>query len=414
MSWGIFVRLFILNTFVSITVFPQVKTISESDKIKPDKVVKIRTTVTPRKSNVVFVGKAMEVIITPLDEFNNEIKEIPSGLQISITVNDLLAGSNQIGKQTIYGKTYLYLTPIKAHSFIDSNALKVGAFLIDSITGIPIRESGEYVNVIVEDHLPVPPYTSSIQIINEQTATVITNNQVKIQKNSDKFTFKWMNSCDINDSPLKKSYATDPNDTAFWIQDQCRVKYKFQIEEYPDFKVIDTFAHENRIVLSGKHLKDVFSYVRQGSMKSVIVHCFLICEDDVYKYANHQYGNKLVSDKKLIELIDDGTNCRCEVNIDDVNTIPDDYYLAQNYPNPFNPSTNIIYALPKESHVQLIVYDIFGRQVRTLVNEKQSTGYKNISWNGKNDKGMTVSSGTYIYTITAGDFVQVKKMHLIK
>jgi len=98
----------------------------------------------------------------------------------------------------------------------------------------------------------------------------------------------------------------------------------------------------------------------------------------------------------------------------DPNAIPTVFSLDQNYPNPFNPSTTINYALPKESNVKITVYNILGQPVRTLVNERQAASYQSIVWDGKNDKGMTVSSGTYIYIITAGDFVQTKKMNLLK
>ncbi len=89
--------------------------------------------------------------------------------------------------------------------------------------------------------------------------------------------------------------------------------------------------------------------------------------------------------------------------------IPDKFSLGQNYPNPFNPSTTIRYALPASSQVKLVVFDLLGREIATLVNEEQSSGWKEVIWNAGN-----ISSGIYFYKLTAGTFVEMKKMSLMK
>ena len=94
--------------------------------------------------------------------------------------------------------------------------------------------------------------------------------------------------------------------------------------------------------------------------------------------------------------------------------IPMVYSLEQNAPNPFNPQTTIRYALPKTSHVELIIYDMLGREVRRLVQDTQPAGYHTATWDGRNSRGQTVASGVYIYRVQAGDFVEVKKMTLVK
>ena len=94
--------------------------------------------------------------------------------------------------------------------------------------------------------------------------------------------------------------------------------------------------------------------------------------------------------------------------------MPTEFALKQNYPNPFNPSTQIQYALPSETRVVISIYDITGRKVRTLVNEVQSAGYRTVMWNATNEIGRPVSAGMYIYTIQAGDFIQNRKMVLMK
>ena len=94
--------------------------------------------------------------------------------------------------------------------------------------------------------------------------------------------------------------------------------------------------------------------------------------------------------------------------------LPEEFALGQNYPNPFNPSTQIRYALPEQSKVTIVIYNMLGGKVRTLVNDYQDAGYRNILWNATNDIGAPVSAGMYIYTIQAGSFYQAKKMILLK
>ena len=94
--------------------------------------------------------------------------------------------------------------------------------------------------------------------------------------------------------------------------------------------------------------------------------------------------------------------------------IPKQFELTSNYPNPFNPSTKFRYALPEGRNVKIIIYDINGSKVTELVNNYQGAGTYEVTWNGKNDSGMQVASGTYIYQVKAGDFVETKKMLLLK
>lgn len=91
------------------------------------------------------------------------------------------------------------------------------------------------------------------------------------------------------------------------------------------------------------------------------------------------------------------------------NLLPTQSRLSQNYPNPFNPSTQINYTIPKASNVTLKIYDILGREIATLVSGKNQPGEHSVSWNALN-----VPSGVYFYRIIAGDFVQTKKMLLMK
>ena len=103
-----------------------------------------------------------------------------------------------------------------------------------------------------------------------------------------------------------------------------------------------------------------------------------------------------------------------ELNIKNNKALPERFTLHQNYPNPFNPVTNLDYDLPEDAMVNITVFDMMGKVVRTLVNDQQSAGYKTLQWNAMSNNGQPVSSGLYIYTIQAGEFSKTRKMILFK
>lgn len=88
--------------------------------------------------------------------------------------------------------------------------------------------------------------------------------------------------------------------------------------------------------------------------------------------------------------------------------------LAQNYPNPFNPVTNIAFSLAQTSQVKLVIYNLKGQLIKSLINENLKAGYYNLQWNGKNSKGKQVSSGMYFYTLQTDSFTSTQKMILMK
>jgi len=103
-----------------------------------------------------------------------------------------------------------------------------------------------------------------------------------------------------------------------------------------------------------------------------------------------------------------------EVTGGDTPVLPQVFALYQNAPNPFNPSTVIRFDLPKPVHIVLSVYDVRGRLVSTLVDRQMNAGSKEIAWAATDKRGSTVSSGIYFYRLVAGEFVQTKKMVLLR
>ena len=100
------------------------------------------------------------------------------------------------------------------------------------------------------------------------------------------------------------------------------------------------------------------------------------------------------------------------VKIDGI--IPNKIFLHQNYPNPFNPVTTLRYDLPENGLVNITIYDMLGRQVKTLMDQTQDAGYRSVIWNATDDYGKPVSAGIYLYQIQAGGYIRTKKMVLLK
>jgi len=113
-------------------------------------------------------------------------------------------------------------------------------------------------------------------------------------------------------------------------------------------------------------------------------------------------------------------NIRAKIRTDEMmysnagEVLPSEFKLYSNHPNPFNPVTTIQYDLPSDGLVNVLVYDMTGRMVKTLVNGLQNSGQNYIKWNGTNDNGEQVSAGLYLYTIQIGEYIETKKMVLLK
>jgi len=103
------------------------------------------------------------------------------------------------------------------------------------------------------------------------------------------------------------------------------------------------------------------------------------------------------------------------VSVEELSDIlPRSFVLEQNFPNPFNPNSVIRYQLSAARDVELTIYNLKGQKIRTLVNTKKETGLHSVSWNGKDNAGNVVASGVYIYRMTAGEFVDAKKLTLLR
>jgi len=100
--------------------------------------------------------------------------------------------------------------------------------------------------------------------------------------------------------------------------------------------------------------------------------------------------------------------------IDDPPSQPKTVQLYTNYPNPFNPITLITYYLPKSMHVELVIYNVRGQEITTLVNDQREAGYNTTIWNGVDNQGRNVGSGVYLYKLTVDNYIDVRKMVLVR
>ncbi len=132
-----------------------------------------------------------------------------------------------------------------------------------------------------------------------------------------------------------------------------------------------------------------------------------------YSRANSNFDNFCVGTSSSYEVADNG-----EVLVGEplakTSPLPTAFELAQNYPNPFNPTTTIRYILSEAANVELVVINILGEQVKTLVNSAQAAGEHSVVWDGRNQSGSQVSSGIYFYKMTAGGATETRKMVMMK
>jgi len=135
---------------------------------------------------------------------------------------------------------------------------------------------------------------------------------------------------------------------------------------------------------------------------------------DLRHDASYAFRSGKSGSRKTLKLVV-GSRKFAEEQAGDIALVPDKFELLQNFPNPFNPETSIRFNLPEAATVRVVVYDQLGRVVRTLVNNDQRVaGYHTIVWDGRDDSGLAVASGIYVYKVAAGSYSAAKKMILLK
>lgn len=191
-------------------------------------------------------------------------------------------------------------------------------------------------------------------------------------------------------SPVDGVVVNENNTILSWyipVQSESQLSYTVEVSDNPDFTNPSSFNNLNELQFETTNLAPGEYYWRVKSSNGT--------EESIYS-----------SSAKF--------NVDGIVEVDDNEIQPIVYSLEQNYPNPFNPTTTIKFSLPESHFVSIKIYNMLGQEVRTLVNEQRNEGNHSIIWNGKDNSGNQLASGTYIYRIKAGDFTSTKKMILLK
>lgn len=141
---------------------------------------------------------------------------------------------------------------------------------------------------------------------------------------------------------------------------------------------------------------------RNRTLKAKVSGELFLGYNDAVFFDNVGYYVAFVSHKSLVSS-----------KVADGQGAPNDFSLFQNYPNPFNPSTHIEYSIPSRGNVLIKIYNSAGQLIRTLVNQEMEAGSHITTWDGKNDGGELVASGSYFYQVQVGEFASTKKMILL-
>ncbi len=184
---------------------------------------------------------------------------------------------------------------------------------------------------------------------------------------------------------------------------------------------------------SGVYTLMLWDYVNDKETPDSLLQYHFQSENDSLHWSyNNKYGRLIFSANKsykgkcnFIVTVEDDSNAVAQdtilVNVGNLTgiiaeqeQIPKEYVLYQNYPNPFNPETTIKYGLPKNSEIEIQIFDLLGRKIKTLKIGPQKAGYYLLKWNGTDDAGNPVASGVYLYQLRAGNFVQTRKMILMR
>ena len=192
-------------------------------------------------------------------------------------------------------------------------------------------------------------------------------------------------------TPIGISYTTDES-TVTLTWDVIDIATEYIIERATDSlftnNLLEFSSEENNYIDTNLEL-DINYYYRVRAA----------CCDGAYISMNSEISNVILTPVMDIASIDN---------------LPSSYNLHQNFPNPFNPITQIRYDLQENTFVSVNIYDITGKHIKSLINADQLAGFKSIYWNATDTFGQSVPAGMYVYTIQAGDFMQSKKMLLLK
>ena len=323
--------------------------------------------------------------------FTNLLQKAPENNFVVETTANLIPSVNNLG-QILYG-TGVLVEPLRNPPYFIVNYTKPGKFKVN--TGDPGLSST--IQIWLDDELVLSQpgiinTTYSIDVPSGEHIIFVenSNNGFSSFITIEKYIFE-------NYAPVLRSFALkNSNSVTGWFQNR---KYK------PEYFYIH--GSEPPPVTGGVMN---FDELVDGNYQIEWWNCET-GEIDSINYAIANNGNLVVNAPKV--LWDGAYKIDFVVNIDN-SYVEKSNFLYQNYPNPFYDKTKIKYNLPEDSKVKLIIYNIFGKEIKTIVNAEQPEGLNSVIWDGKNNTGKTVSPGIYIYRIITDKFEESRSLIFIK
>ncbi|MCB9068050.1 MAG: choice-of-anchor J domain-containing protein [Calditrichae bacterium] len=331
----------------------------------------------------------IEEIVVPgvraeaITSYSDALAENPIGVTITQRTISNNAGLSQFSETfelTVTNTSGINLTDVYVGAFVDWDAsldfADRGQVIIDSLNFIPtVNGDAPFPFEVMEQHnnlnpdawLGIVPLSSNVF-----AGRRILNYDAEINNGLMTNASKWAYMTTYRDG--------NPNGDIGFGDDHAQMFGLPPVSIPPDSSVTLGFA-----LVAGRSETDLLNVARRAQFDWVL-----------------ELGNKLQIDSPL------------GINNDPETDIPATYSLEQNYPNPFNPSTRLKYSLKESGRVRLQVFNVLGQLVRILVDSDQTAGYKEVMWDGKNHLGEKVSSGIYIYRIEVNEFVNTRKMILLK
>jgi hypothetical protein len=218
----------------------------------------------------------------------------------------------------------------------------------------------------------------------------------------------------VYDQIIEPQMIFPPNGHTIYFETMTdSISFVWNSAGYPDFETGPGFEYRLRIVQSNETGNIPYSYTDLTDTTFTF-----FPDSSTYTGQNNNYIWSLYTTEENLPEVLSGQGGVFFVILPAMNIvsreIPNEFMFYSAFPNPFNPSTTIRYDLPEDSFVTIKVYDMVGRHVKTLLNNKMSAGRRSIVWDSTNNFDQPVSAGTYFYTIRTDRYSQTKKMILLK
>ena len=278
----------------------------------------------------------------------------------------------------------------------------IGSYIIDHY----LLLVNSYLRVSIYDlsNPTEPEYLSSFSC-NTMQGTQHTANKAKFEVKDNILYASYINYLAVNQIYLSDIFVYDITDIENWLllnTITSDVQYSNDIEVVGDF----LYSVSNRGITQIKmyQLDGLGNYSQVASYTADICTPSQFTDFDVYNDKLYLSRQSLLICYDIIYYTEN----------DSYEIVPSNQINSFNYPNPFNPETTISFDLPQRNKVELVVYNLKGQKVKSLINEKMDMGVHKIIWNGTNNQGKEVASGVYYYRLSSGNYTKTNKMVLMK